>query len=325
MYDDEKRFTKRHWYAILFLMIVLGIIAIWQGLGQTADSSQPEGVTGEIYPEFAMAFENGEAGITRSTTFTGVLDGTYVSNYPLTFVEANGYAVYQGDIILSSHPTQAGLGITPRSNYMWPGGVVAYSVDANLVDKYRVIDAIAYWEEHTAIRFVERSDENADQHRNYIRFVTSTGCASYVGMQGGAQRLFLAPACSTGNTIHEIGHALGLWHEHSRNDRDDYVDVRFENIYRGYEHNFQIQSENGEDLGEYDYGSIMHYPAWAFSKNGEDTIVPLQNDVEIGQRTHLSEGDLAAIAEMYGESDPVSPSYDEYELGYGCPFGRGGH
>ena len=321
MYDDEKRFTKRHWYAILFLMIVLGVIAIWQGFGETADKGQPDSVTGEIYPEFAMAFENGESGILRSTSFTGVLDGNYVSNNPLTFVEANGYAVYQGDIILSSNPTQAGLGISPRANYLWPDGLVAYQIDDNLVDQYRIIDAIAYWEEHSAIRFVERTDENASEYRNYIRFVTSTGCASYVGMQGGAQRLFLSPRCSTGNTIHEIGHALGLWHEQSRNDRDEYVEVRFENIYRGYEHNFQIQSDNGEDLGEYDYGSIMHYPAWAFSKNGEDTIIPLQDDVEIGQRTHLSEGDLAAIAEMYGYDDEAVLDYNDMELGYGCAFG----
>jgi astacin len=177
---------------------------------------------------------------------------------------------------------------------------------------------MAYWEEHSEIRFVERTDANASDYPNYVRFVTSTGCASYVGMQGGAQRIFLAPQCSTGNTIHEIGHALGLWHEQSRNDRDDYVDVRFENIYRGYEHNFQIQSSNGEDIGEYDYASIMHYPSWAFSKNGEDTIVPLQDGVEIGQRTHLSDGDLDSIAQMYGYADDLSQDASSYHA-YGQP------
>ncbi|MEM9952454.1 MAG: M12 family metallopeptidase [Chloroflexota bacterium] len=319
MYDNERRFTKRHWYAILFLMIVLGVIAVWQGLGQTNDVAQPNGTPSEIHPEFAMAFENGNSGIIRSTMYTGVLDGEYVTNHPLTYVEANGYAIYQGDIILSSQPQEFGLGIVPRSSYMWPDGLVAFQIDSNLAAKDRVYDAVAYWEEHTQIRFVERTDENADEYPNYIRFVTSTGCASYVGMQGGGQRLFLSPRCSLGNTIHEIGHALGLWHEHSRNDRDEYVDVRFENIYRGYEHNFQIQSDNGEDLGEYDYGSIMHYPSWAFSKNGEDTIIPLQSDVEIGQRTHLSEGDLEAIAEMYGYADELASDYDfSSYYGYGC-------
>lgn len=321
MYDDERRFTKRHWYGILFLMIVLGIIAIWQGFSQTANVEQPGGSPDTIYPEFALAFENGTPGIIRSTTFTGILDGAYVSNHPLTYVEANGFALYQGDIVLSSNPAQSGLGITPRENYMWTDGLVAYTIDSNMVEQSRITDAIAYWEEHSQIRFVERTNSNASEYPDYIRFVTSTGCASYVGMQGGAQRLFLAPACSTGNTIHEIGHALGLWHEHSRNDRDDYVDVHFENIYRGYEHNFQIQSGNGEDLGEYDYGSIMHYPSWAFSKNGEDTIVPLQDGIEIGQRTHLSEGDLAAIAEMYDYADAYS-DYQSSPNYYGMIYGN---
>jgi len=327
MYDDERKFTKRHWYGILFLMIVLGVIAIWQGFGQTIDTEQPGGSPDTIYPEFALAFENGEPGIVRNASFTGMLDGVYVSNYPLTYVEANGFAVYQGDIIISSNPAESGLGISPRGNYMWPDGLVPYTIDSNMAEQSRITNAIAYWELHSQVRFVERTDSNASEYPNYIRFVTSTGCASYVGMQGGAQRIFLAPACSTGNTIHEIGHALGLWHEHSRNDRDDFVDVRFENIYRGYEHNFQIQSSNGEDLGEYDYGSIMHYPSWAFSKNGEDTIVPLEDDVEIGQRTHLSEGDLAAIAEMYGFDDEPAASayYDDYSYnGYGCFGGEHG-
>ena len=42
----------------------------------------------------------------------------------------------------------------------------------------------------------------------------------------------------------------------------------------------------------------MHYPRWAFSKNGQDTIVPKQN-VEIGQRQTLSDGDIAAVVHMY--------------------------
>jgi hypothetical protein len=302
MYNEERRFTKRHWYAILFLMIVLGIIAIWQTFGSGDTPSQPSETFHTDDPEFGMMFENGEVGVMQSSLFTGMLDGDYVSRETVNYTVANNLPVYQGDIILNfSSVSQAGLGIAPRQEYLWPNNLVPYEIEANLAAKNRISEAIAHWEANTEIRFVERTRENASQYPNYVRFVTAQGCASYVGMQGGMQRIFLSPQCSTGNTIHEIGHALGLWHEQSRNDRDEFVEVRFQNIVRGYEHNFDIRSDDGEDLGDYDYGSIMHYPRWAFSKNGEDTIVPY-NGAEIGQRDALSPGDIGAIGIMYDSS-----------------------
>lgn len=322
MYDDKKRFTKRHWYAILFLMIVLGLIAIWQGFSPKATPGQelPLGKT-EADPEFGMMFNtDGSPGIMMSGTYTGMVENHYVSGMPINYVLANGHAVFEGDILLPQRgTTQAGLGIVPRGKYLWTGPV-PFEIADNLPDKNRVYDAIKHWEDNSSIRFVERTSENAKQYPNYIRFVVSTGCASYVGMQGGMQPIYLAQACSTGNTIHEIGHALGLWHEQGRNDRDQYVEIHYENIYAGYEHNFDIRSSDGEDLGAYDYGSIMHYPSWAFSKNGQDTIVPLKEGVEIGQREKLSEGDLNAIKIMYDSNSSDTASSNNM---VGCHHNHG--
>ena len=58
---------------------------------------------------------------------------------------------------------------------------------------------------NTNLEFVKRSGQS-----NYIYFTPGSGCSSYVGMVGGKQNITLADACSTGNTIHEIGHAIGL-------------------------------------------------------------------------------------------------------------------
>ena len=99
--------------------------------------------------------------------------------------------------------------------------------------------------------------------------------------------------------IHEIGHALGLLHEHTRPDRDSFVRINWDNITAEKSHNFDILDDSIL-LGDYDYESIMHYGSHFFSKSGNATITAIQNtNVEIGQREFISEGDANSVAELY--------------------------
>lgn len=58
--------------------------------------------------------------------------------------------------------------------------------------------------------------------------------------------------------IHELGHMLGLWHEHARYDRDSHVIVLWTNIPAAYRHNF-VKQPNTRLISPYDLSSMMHY------------------------------------------------------------------
>lgn len=186
---------------------------------------------------------------------------------------------------------------------LWPNGVVPFKISQHLPHKLKVIivNAIKYWQQKTNIKFIELTNSNIHQYTDYIYFRSSltSHSSSYVGRQGGAQEVNISLHCNKMNIVHEIGHALGLWHEQSRTDRDNFVRIIWQNIRIGHEYNFNQHLTDGKDIGIYDYHSIMHYGSYAYSKNGQKTIIPLIHGIKIGQRKHLSQKDILAINLMY--------------------------
>ncbi|KMQ94050.1 astacin-like metalloendopeptidase protein [Lasius niger] len=136
------------------------------------------------------------------------------------------------------------------------------------------------------------------------------GCWSFVGKFGGAQILSLEPPdekgpnCleNEGRAIHELMHALGIFHEHSRADRDTYINVHYENIIPGFRSNFNKQSpENATYSYEYGYDSIMHYGNYFFSVDSmKPTLTPKTPGVTIGQRKAMSKTDCLKLNNLYG-------------------------
>lgn len=238
------------------------------------------------------------------------------------FAVQEGRAIWQGDIDLGAAGSiartaeellrQPGVRhgvIIDALARRWPGGIVPYVIDGSVTNQVRVTDAIAMIEAATDIvDFVPRTTQ-----ADYVRVITSTGCSSAVGRQGGVQNLNLATACTTGNTAHEFLHALGMHHEQSRCDRGSFVQINTANIEVGAEHNFTAQCNDYTDVFAYNEGSIMHYGPTAFSSNGQPTIVSLRGlDWQMGQRTGLAGTDVSTVDWMYPRPFSVSISGKQY-------------
>ena len=222
-----------------------------------------------------------------------------------------GAVLIEGDILIPAEFYDAGSISATFATNLWPGGVVPYQFDANVsaTNQTRMLEAMDEWMIVANISFIPRSGQS-----NYVHVQSSTGNNSYVGRIGGGQVINIVSWSSKYIIVHELGHALGYWHEQSRSDRGAYVTINGGNIQSGYSGNFSIQPGSGT-FGPYDFESVMHYTGCSFSTccppgttcncpSGCETITALppyeayQN--AMGQRTHLSDGDVGGMAYLYG-------------------------
>jgi hypothetical protein len=226
----------------------------------------------------------------------------------------------EGDVFRKTSTGRRSIGL-PASGQLWADGIVPYQIDSALAQHSvaAINNAISHWNQVSGITLIpiEEVIKTKGVSSDSVLFKKNDGCASWVGRQGGQQEVWVGSNCSMGSIMHEIGHVLGLEHEHTRPDRDQYITIHWENISAAKSHNFDVASASARILGEYDYGSIMHYGRYNFSKLGEPTITPLFGEVNsIGQRGAPSQGDLNAVAELYAADISVVAHLYSSESGH---------
>lgn len=181
----------------------------------------------------------------------------------------NGDYMYQRDIRITRAQLAQIYGVDTSKDetfYAWPNATVPFSIGKKVHDFAREIrDAMRQWEQETCVRFVEMTENTGDT--DHVRFVQSRWAYSYLGKQGGAQKLGI-PSKFFPDTryVHLLGHTLGLRHTHADSDRDTLYRVAWDTVPERYRYNFDHESPSYgsrtkiaplESEFEFDWSSVM--------------------------------------------------------------------
>jgi len=208
-------------------------------------------------------------------------------------------------------------------NLIWPEKKVRFTTENFLYPK-KIRDAIALWSQ-TGIDFEEVVSENMSPSESYLTFhLDSTSMSQTVIGYRKARKIQVEVSSSNPNVLfvllHEIGHALGLLHEHQRVKRDEYIIINEDNCDPAWKQSFieNVKTINGdcvECIGisnpnnsfyYYDFKSIMHYDKYMFAdKNNPRPTIQIKHppdshiEEDMGKKAELSIYDIKGVKHMY--------------------------
>ena len=209
---------------------------------------------------------------------------------PVEEVAAEHHTQPSAKVLTGSWPARRDLAAV-KDELLWPDGIIPYVIDAGFTEKglSDIEQAIHAWNSKTVITLVQRTTES-----DYVRFQprgfrpSEPYCRAYLGRKGGEQSIWLSSpdGCGVDGTIHEVGHAVGLVHEHQRHDRDKYITVADAHSYGDLRFAYLADTPGRRP---FNYSSIMNYT--------QVGTIPPGIPVSSGG---LSPGDIDGVARLYG-------------------------
>uniref|UniRef100_A0A0K0ELE8 Metalloendopeptidase n=1 Tax=Strongyloides stercoralis TaxID=6248 RepID=A0A0K0ELE8_STRER len=218
-----------------------------------------------------------------------------------------GHIIVNNDISFTDDHINFKREILIYKQYLWDFPINYYVMPP--VSRENVRTAISEIEKNTCVKFEEVNDITT--LKEGLVFEKGGSCSSYVGHVSKLQRIFLRSECYENpyKILHEIGHALGLVHEHSRIGRDKFITIDFLQLNDRGKRNFEIRNSPHyvNYSTTYDYASIMHYGQYAFSSRwyrliGRPVIIPKldhQYSRMMGQRKMVAFNDFKKINLLY--------------------------
>jgi hypothetical protein len=219
------------------------------------------------------------------------------------------------------------IGVYPTGYNLWAMARFTYDANLSSYQKQKIKQALLNIQAKTNVRFYNATGQpthddkyNIDYPYINFRYIGNKDTSdSNIGRIGGKQNINLADFAfyQPGVIEHEICHALGMMHEQTRNDRDNYVIINTSNLTKKGQDNFAKRKSNYTIRGGYDFNSVMGYSSMTSSTSMvNDTSKPMYTKKDgslIYQGRDLSDNDRSWLNYYYLPYVARSDTYAELD------------
>ena len=178
----------------------------------------------------------------------------------------------------------------------WPTNQIPYVIDPSIKDSAAVIEAVNEYNDQTTLQWIPRTNQV-----DYVDFSYNPVPGLELATEGhlGGEEFVFLNILSVPPILHEMGHVAGLMHEQLRTDASNYIIINYQNLEPGFVSQWVSDNpRNVQDIGPYDYDSIMQYSSNIGSANGQLVATEI-NGALLPSNTKLSAEDISTLNSLY--------------------------